>query len=200
MNQARDEEFRAFVLARRSDLVRTAVLLTAGDVHLAEDLTQTTLTSLYVRWPAYRRAANPAAYARRCLVNALIDERRRPWRRERPTEEFRTDADPGPVVLPFDDALPGEQVEALYAALRELPPRMRAVLVFRYFHDLSVAETAEALTCSEGTVKSQTFRAIELLRERLPARRAPGAPPCPGGAGAPGNPVNPFEPSGAYGA
>ena len=104
MNQARDEEFRAFVLARRSDLVRTAVLLTAGDVHLAEDLTQTTLTSLYMRWPAYRRAANPAAYARRCLVNALIDERRRPWRRERPTEAMPEGTDPASVVLPLDDA------------------------------------------------------------------------------------------------
>ena len=187
MNRARDEEFRAFVLARRADLVRTAVLLTAGDRHLAEDLTQTTLTALYVNWPAYRRATSPGAYARRCLVNALIDERRRPWRRERPTEAMPEGTDPASVVLPLDDASQDERVEAMYQALRELPPRMRAVLVFRYFHDLSVAETAEALSCSQGTVKSQAYRAIDRLRERL---HAPGH-------GAPA--THPFEPSGASG-
>jgi RNA polymerase sigma-70 factor (sigma-E family) len=182
----RDEEFRAFVLARRDDLVRTAVLLTAGDRHLAEDLTQTTLTALYVHWPAYRRAANPAAYARRCLVNALIDERRRPWRRERPTEEFRDAA--LPPVSAVDG--PGGRIEAMYQALRELPPRMRAVLVFRYFHDLSVAETADALSCSQGTVKSQANRALERLRERL-ASTVPVVVPV--------TPSQPYRTNGVFG-
>jgi RNA polymerase sigma-70 factor (sigma-E family) len=184
MSRDRDEEFRAFVLARRADLVRTAVLLTAGDPHLAEDLTQTTLTALYVNWPAYRRAANPAAYARRCLVNALIDEKRRPWRRERPTDEFR-DGGPGPVAA-APEGTDGGRVEALYQALRELPPRMRAVLVFRYFHDLTVAETADALSCSQGTVKSQANRALDKLRERM---AGPVTAPAP----------HPYRTCGAFG-
>jgi len=173
MRTNRDEEFRAFVLARRADLVRSATLLTAGDRHLAEDVVQSTLTALYVHWPKYRGAANPPAYARRCLVNALIDEKRRPWRqRERSTGEIRDPVGPGrpfppPGLRPPGSEQGGEQVEAMYDALRELPPRMRAVLVFRYFHDLSVADTAEALSCSQGTVKSQAARAIDRLRARL---------------------------------
>jgi RNA polymerase sigma-70 factor (sigma-E family) len=159
----RDEEFRAFVLARREHLVRTALLLTAGDRHLAEDLTQSTLTSLYVHWSAYRGAGNQAAYARRCLVNALIDEKRRPWRRrEQPTARITDDQ-----ARAAGPAAADPRVEALYEALRELPPRMRAVLVFRYFHDLSVADTAEALSCSQGTVKSQGARALDKMRDLL---------------------------------
>ena len=171
MRAGRDEEFADFVLVRRDHLVRTALLLTAGDRHLAEDLTQSTLTALYVNWSKYRRAGNPAAYARRCLVNALIDETRRPWwRRERPTEGIADDE--APVVA----AAAGPQVEALYQALRELPPRMRAVLVFRYFHDLSVADTAQALSCSQGTVKSQCARALDKLRTRLSVADPDGNP------------------------
>ena len=176
MTSARDEEFRAFVLSRRADLVRTGTLLTAGDRHLAEDLVQSTLTALYVNWPKYRGAANPAAYARRCLVNALIDEKRRPWRHERSTGQINDTVDPASVLLPSGRAPHGDRVEALYQALRELPPRMRAVLVFRYFHDLSVADTAEALSCSQGTVKSQSARAIDRLRERLNGPHQFGGP------------------------
>lgn len=168
MKTARDEEFRAFVRDRRADLLRTAVLLTAGDRHLAEDLVQTTLTALYVKWPVYRLARNQAAYVRRCMVNALIDEKRRPWRRERTTDEV-----PESVYLPFDQVAVDERTDALYAALRELPPRMRAVLVLRYFHDLSVEETAEALTCSTGTVKSQAKRALDKLRSAMSAQLTP---------------------------
>ena len=174
MRTNRDEEFRAFVLARRADLVRSATLLTAGDRHLAEDVVQSTLTALYVHWPKYRGAANPPAYARRCLVNALIDEKRRPWRqRERSIDVLRDSVRPmGPLGGGHPFQAPGldhdgEQVEAMYEALRALPPRMRAVLVFRYFHDLSVADTAEALSCSQGNVKSQAARAIDRLRARL---------------------------------
>jgi RNA polymerase sigma-70 factor (sigma-E family) len=153
----RDEQFHSFVLSRRPQLVRTATLLTAGDGHLAEDLVQATLTKLYVAWPAFRRADNPDGYLRRTLVNALTDERRRWWRRhERPVAELPDRADREP------DADDGS--EGLRAALRELPPKMRAALVFRYFYDLDVADTADALGCSEGTVKSQTARALDRLR------------------------------------
>lgn len=161
MKTERDEQFHSFVLSHRAQLVRTATLLTAGDQHLAEDLVQSTLTKLYVAWPAFRRADNPEGYLRRTLVNALTDERRRWWRRhERSVAELpdRPLSDTGGT----DDGTDG-----IRAALRELPPRMRAALVFRYFYDLGVADTADALGCSEGTVKSQTAKALERLRDVL---------------------------------
>ena len=173
MRSARDEEFREYVTARHSDLLRTATLLTAGDRHLAEDLAQTTLTRLYVSWPAFQKADNPAAYARRALVNALLDERKRPWRR-------REHSMPSVPEQPSTTAGSNPRIETLHQALRELPARMRAVVVLRYFEDLSVAETAQALGCREGTVKSQTARALDRLRAVLstdasqpPAQTAP---------------------------
>ncbi|GAA3599969.1 SigE family RNA polymerase sigma factor [Kineosporia mesophila] len=167
MKTGYDDEFRAFVRERRASLLGTATLLTAGDHHLAEDLTQTALTALYVKWPAFRLAQHKNSYARRCLVNAFIDEKRRPWqRRERVTDEI-----PENLVLstlmPIDQSESNERTEALYAGLRDLPVRMRAVLVLRYFQELSVEETAEAMNCSTGTVKSQSKRAIDKLRERM---------------------------------
>ncbi|GAA1656861.1 SigE family RNA polymerase sigma factor [Actinoplanes couchii] len=143
-------------------MLRTAVLLAAGDSHLAEDLVQATLTKLYVNWSAFQRARNPDAYIRRALVNALIDERRRVWRhREKPVAELPDQ----PVAESGAD--PAGQ--AVRQALRELPPRMRAAVVFRYFYDLDVAETAHALKCSEGNVKSQTARGLDRLRDALTA-------------------------------
>jgi len=168
---ARDEQFHAFVVAERAGMLRTARLLAAGDGHLAEDLVQSTLTALYVAWPAFQRAGNRGAYVRRSLVNALISERRRPWRRREQSLAVLPDRpDPSARDQPFE-AVP-DGAPALYRALGDLPPRMRATVVFRYFHDLSVAETADALTCSQGTVKSQTARALDKLREVLGARLA----------------------------
>lgn len=162
MNE-RDEQFHSFVLARRAGLVRTATLLTAGDPHLAEDLVQSTLTKLYVGWPSFRRADNPEGYVRRALVNALTDERRRLWRkRERPVADLPD--------RPHPEHGEAWGTESLRKALRELPPRMRAAVVFRYFYDLGVAETADALGCSEGTVKSQTARALDRLRATIEPR------------------------------
>ncbi len=163
MRSERDEQFRSFVSARRAELVRTATLLTAGDAHLAEDLVQTTLTRLYLSWPAFKRSNNPGGYVYRSLVNALIDERRRPWRRrERSTAELpdkaRGEADSG-----------SDLGDELMQALKELPPRMRAAVVFRFFHGLDVAETADALGCTQGTVKSSTARALDRLRATLDA-------------------------------
>ncbi|GAA2668307.1 MULTISPECIES: SigE family RNA polymerase sigma factor [Actinoplanes] len=158
MRSERDEQFHRFVVSRRSGLVRTATLLTAGDAHLAEDLVQSTLTKLYVAWPAFQRADNPDGYLRRVLVNALTDERRRWWRRR---EESMADV---PDRAGAEQVAQGEVADGLRAALKQLPPRMRAALVFRYFYDLDVADTADALGCSEGTVKSQTARALDRLR------------------------------------
>ena len=167
MKTERDEQFHSFVLSRRAALIRTATLLTAGDGHLAEDLVQSALTKLYVAWPSFRRADNPEGCLRRTLVNALTDERRRWWRRhERSVAELPDRPHP---------AGPGEddQNDGLRAALRELPPKMRAALVFRYFYDLDVADTADALGCTEGTVKSQTARALDRLRGVLAETEIP---------------------------
>ena len=164
MTNERDDQFHAFVVARRAGMVRTATLLTAGDPHLAEDLVQSTLTKLYVAWPAFRRADNPDGYVRRVMVNALTDERRRLWRRrERPVAELPD------RPLPEHD---GDADSRLRAALRDLPSRMRAAVVFRYFYDLDIADTADALGCSQGTVQSQTSRALDRLRDALDRRGA----------------------------
>ncbi len=154
----RDRQFAAFVAERRGLMLHTARLLTAGDNHLAEDLVQTALTKLYVSWPAFRQAASPNAYVRRALFNALMDERRRIWRRfERPVAD----------VPESPGATDGDGDPELARALGELPPRMRAAVVFRFVHDMDVAATALALGCSPGTVKSQTARALEKLRAAL---------------------------------
>ena len=175
---SRDEEFSAFVTGRRVALLRTACLLTAGDPHLAEDLVQTALARMYVAWPKVRRSESADAYARRVLVNAYIDEVRRPrWRREQTVPDLpeRPDADP-------PDAVDGAEIRA---ALAELPKRMRAAVVLRHWLDLSVEETAGLLNCSEGTVKSQTAKGIARLRGLLGggaavSARAPSMLPAEG--------------------
>jgi RNA polymerase sigma-70 factor (sigma-E family) len=175
MKAVRDEEFRLYVLTRRIEMVRTATLLTAGDQHLAEDLVQSTLTQLYLAWPAFQRAANPRAYARRALVNALVDEKRRPWRR-------REHSTPDLPEYPFaTDSGSNTATDQLNRALGQLPPRMRAAIVLRYYQELSVAETADALGCTQGTVKSQTARALDRLRQvlDLSADEPGAAPPGP---------------------
>jgi len=160
----RDEEFSAFVTGRRVALLRTACLLTAGDQHLAEDLVQTALARMYVAWPKVRRSESADAYARRVLVNAYIDEVRRPrWRREQTVADLPDRPDAGPPDG-WPDAVDGEVIRA---ALAELPKRMRAAVVLRHWLDLSVEETASLLDCSEGTVKSQTAKGIARLRSLL---------------------------------
>src|SRR4029077_14105292 len=135
---SRDEEFSAFVQARRTGLVRSACLLTAGDTHLAEDLVQTALARLYVAWPRVRRAGTESACVWRIIVNAHIDEVRRPGsRRERHVSEVPEL--PAPPEA-FPDGLGGSEVRA---ALGALPPGMRAAVVLRHWLDLSVGETAE---------------------------------------------------------
>ncbi|MDQ1724809.1 MAG: hypothetical protein QOG52_1837, partial [Frankiaceae bacterium] len=120
---------------------------------------------------------------RRTLVNALIDERRRPfWRRES-----------SHALVPDGAAPPSDGDHSqLRAALAELPPGMRAVVVFRYVYDLSVADTADALKCSEGNVKSQTARGLERLRELLPplTEAAPREMPSGPAAESPRQPLN----------
>ena len=160
----RDTHFQDYVRARRGVLLNIATLLCAGDRHRAEDLVQIALTRLYTAWPRARRM-DVDAYVRRILVNALIDEKRRPFaQRETPLSE-------PPEPRRYADHDPDED-GALRAALADLPPRMRAAVVLRHVEGLSVDETASALRCSTGTVKSQTARALDKLRAALsePAR------------------------------
>src|ERR1700730_2726575 len=160
----RDEEFSEFVRARRVELLRSACLLTAGDTHLAEDLVQIALARLYVAWPRVRRSDTQVAYAWRIVVNAHIDEVRRPrWRRERYVPELPDGPGPSSPSIP----LVGIDGSAIRAALAALPPRMRAAVVLRHWMDLSVGQTADLLNCSEGTVKSQTAKATARLRDLL---------------------------------
>lgn len=158
MKDTRDEEFSEYVAARRTTLRRTAYLI-SGDWHLAEDLVQTALTKLYVAWPRLRRQGNVDAFARRIVVNAHIDERRRPWRRERAALEG--------IDVAAEEGLPVEDQSALVDALAALPIGQRQVVVLRYFTGLSVEETARDLGCSTGNVKSQTSHGLARLQELL---------------------------------
>jgi len=155
----RDGEFAAFVHARRPALLRLATLLAAGDAHLAEDLVQTALTRLYVAWWRVDKDQGPEAYARRILVNAVVDERRRPWRR---TETSRAELPEQPTDRPDPEA-----ADEVRRALAELGPRMRTAVVLRHWLGYDVAECAHLLGCSEGTVKSQTARGLDRLRDLL---------------------------------
>ncbi|GAB3945087.1 SigE family RNA polymerase sigma factor [Micromonospora vulcania] len=149
------EGFDDFVVTRSPRLLRTAFLLT-GEWALAEDLLQTALARA---WEAWRRIdGDPEPYVRRIIVNAYASSWRRRWRGELPTAdlpETAVEADPNAGV---DDR------DRLWRALGRLPRRQRAVLVLRYFEDLSEFEISETLGCSVGTVKSQASRALAKLR------------------------------------
>jgi RNA polymerase sigma-70 factor (sigma-E family) len=157
--ESRDAEFSQYVAAHRVRLVRTARLLTAGDHAAAEDVVQTALTRLYVHWPRVRRADDPVGYGFRTLTNTFLDEQRRAHRRR----ELVSDRTPE-VAAPIVDH---ETRSLVLAALGELAPRQRAVVVLRHFLQYDVAATAQALGCTEGTVKSQNAKALSTLRERL---------------------------------
>jgi RNA polymerase sigma-70 factor (sigma-E family) len=154
-----EREYREYVRARMVALRRIAYLI-CGDWHLAEDAVSAVLTKLYTHWAAAYRSENLDAYVRRMLVRSIVDERRRPWRRERP------------VAFPVEDvAAPPDPTEdrlVVRAALAAIPARRRAVLVLRFYEGLSVEETAAAMGTTTGTVKSQTARALATLRELLP--------------------------------
>ncbi|GAA4419059.1 SigE family RNA polymerase sigma factor [Actinokineospora soli] len=155
----RDTEFAEFLDSRAAVMRRTAYLLCGGDWHRAEDLVQTTLAKIYVVWSRLRRDEAIDAYARKVMVRAAIDESRRAFRRR----EAVTDAVPDvPGRAPGTD-----EAMDVRDALRRLPPGQRAVVVLRYWEDLSVAETAQALGKSEGTVKSQAAKGLAALRDML---------------------------------
>jgi RNA polymerase sigma-70 factor (sigma-E family) len=152
-----EQAYRDYVAGNLDRLRRTAYLL-CGDWHLADDLTSTVLIKLLRHWKRATVMEHRDAYVRRMLMSAWLDERRRPWRRESSTDRLPD--------RPAATADADQRLDVL-SLLAGLPPRRRAVLVLRYFCDLSVEETAQALGCSEGTVKSQGARALESLRAGL---------------------------------
>lgn len=146
--------FDEFVAARSGRLLRTSYLLTR-DHGLAEDLLQTALTKAWFAWS--RIDGDPEAYVRKVIVNTYASWWRRKWRGEHPTDEL-------PEGQGVDHADGSAGSHDLWEALGRLPRRQRAVVVLRYFEDLTEAETARLLECSVGTVKSQTSKALAKLR------------------------------------
>jgi RNA polymerase sigma-70 factor (sigma-E family) len=143
--------FDDFVAARSRALLRTAYLLT-HDHALAEDLLQTSLAKAWFHWQ--RIQGEPEPYVRKILVNTYATWWRRKWNGEQPTEELPEHATEEMSAEPTD----------LWTAMERLPRRMRAVVVLRYFEDLTETQTADVLGCSVGTVKSQTSKALAKLR------------------------------------
>jgi len=157
--EGRSGEFLQFARRRASPLHQSAYVL-CGDWHLAQDLVQETLVKAYRHWPRVRRADDPDAYVRRILLNEARDR----WRRREKAESVaRFTIDPA-VPDAADDIVRRDRV---LQALLELPFQQRATVVLRYLEGLTQAETAELLGCSEGTVKSQSSRALATLRTFL---------------------------------
>jgi RNA polymerase sigma-70 factor (sigma-E family) len=151
-------------MVQRAALVRVAALLVSGDMAKAEDVVQTALTKLYLAWPRVR-ADTAGAYARRCVVNAAMDDRRSLFsRREQVSAQLPDFAAADPQR---GDAM------AMVALLATLPAGMRAAVVLRYVEGLSIAEAADAMGCSEGNVKSQSARGLERLRGAMPQYARP---------------------------
>jgi RNA polymerase sigma-70 factor (sigma-E family) len=165
---SREDEFTAYADAASSGLLGTAFLL-CGDWHTAEDLTQTTLAKLFASWHRIRDRDAVHAYARRTLLNTYLIDCRRKLRREVLT------GDAGRLA---DRAVESQNPElrlALTDALATLAPKARAVVVLRYWEDMSVDQVAALLGCTPGNVKSQSARSLEKLRRLLDDPLASGA-------------------------
>ncbi|MBP2337731.1 RNA polymerase sigma-70 factor (sigma-E family) [Saccharothrix coeruleofusca] len=159
-----DAEFTRY-FDRSADSMRFTAYLLCGNWHEAEDVVQAAYLKLYLAGPKLVRREGLDAYVRQIVVRTFLAERRRMrWRRERLTGEL-------PEVPAAADALSEDKL-VLWQALSGVPARQRAVLVLRFWHDLGVEETAQALGCSTGTVKSQTSRGLKVLRQRLGAEFA----------------------------
>jgi RNA polymerase sigma-70 factor (sigma-E family) len=162
MSAKLDGEFREFMHARWPAMVRLAYGLT-GDQGHAEDVAQAAFARAYAAWARVRRSGDPDAYVRQIVIN----ENRNRFRKRRVTERL-TDSPPESVLIdmPWTDAIREyDERSALMTALQRLGPRQRAVIVLRYWMDLTEHETAAALNCSVGTVKSQASRARAALRQ-----------------------------------
>jgi RNA polymerase sigma-70 factor (sigma-E family) len=162
VNAKLDGEFREFMHARWPAMVRLAYGLT-GDQGHAEDVAQAAFARAYASWPRVRRSGDPDAYVRQIVIN----ENRNRFRKRRVPERLTGSPPESALVdVPWTDAIREyDERSALIAALRRLGPRQRAVIVLRYWLDLTEQETAAALNCSVGTVKSQASRALAALRQ-----------------------------------
>lgn len=173
---AAHRDFDAFAAEVMTSLLRTAYLM-AGDLPEAEDAVQEALFRIARRWPRVRKMERPLAYARRTLVNVMIDSAaHRSRRRAELAEWARGDRSAGPGDSAAERAF--QQVDNRFdvaAALAVLPPRQRAVIVLRYWADMTEPEVATALGCSVGTVKSTASRALARLREAAQGPRAADA-------------------------
>ncbi|CRK60324.1 RNA polymerase ECF sigma factor [Alloactinosynnema sp. L-07] len=159
----RDQDFAEY-FAAKSDAMRGTAYLLCGDWHRAEDLVQTTFIKLFRVWNRIGESGRLDAYTRRILVHTFLDETRRGFfRREQVTDE--------PADRAVEQAGPEDRM-VLVRALARVPARQRTALVLRYWEDLSLEETAQAMKCSTGTVKSQTSRGLTALRGLLPAPTA----------------------------
>ena len=159
--EATTAEFTAWVEARHPALHRTAYLLCGGNAPNADDLTQATLAKLFLAWGRIQDRSQVDAYARRIMVNEHRSTWRRAWRRrEVVSDQLPEHGAPGSE---YDG-----QGDAVWQLVQTLPPKQRAVVVLRYYDDLSEAEIATALGISPGTVKSQASRALAALRTRVP--------------------------------
>ncbi|HET6482794.1 MAG TPA: SigE family RNA polymerase sigma factor [Actinoplanes sp.] len=161
MRADQEREYVDYVRVRLSRLHRMAYML-CSDGFQADDIVQATLSSLYVNWRKAAAADNLDGYVHRIMVRRYLDERRRRWSRVLLGDHVPVAASPAPSA---DDGF-GER-DALATALRALPRGQRAVVVLRYFGDLTVEQTAEALGCSTGNVKSQCARGLATLRTAL---------------------------------
>jgi RNA polymerase sigma-70 factor (sigma-E family) len=159
--EARDTEFQSFVTGRWPRLMRTAFLLT-GEQHAAEDLVQSTLERVYVAWRKVGSADDPEAYVRRVMVNAHARRHRRRLKEYLAPKDdsglVREEPDSGDRIAQADDR------NELLKALAQLPPRQREAVVLRYWEDLTETQTAEAMRCSVGAVKSNAAKGIAKLR------------------------------------
>lgn len=164
-NTEREDRFAAYFAARSGALRATAFLL-CGDWHRAEDLVQNAFVKLYLVWHRVGHEEKLDSYTRQILVRTFLDEKRRGFfRRERPISDVADRPAPEP-----DDHVENRMV--LVHALAAVAPRQRAVLVLRIWEDLSIEDTAKALGCSTGTVKSQLTRGLEAMRSLVPANSA----------------------------
>lgn len=169
MKQAeREAAYIEFVTTRRPHLRRIAYVI-CGDWTQADDLLQQALLKLYVAWPRVHRDGREEAYLRRILLNANIDESRRPWRRERSTDRLPDH--------PAREPLAVEERSALMEALHLLPTMQRKCVLSRHWLGLSVAETSAELGIPEGTVKSYTSRGLATLEDVLLAGQEEHASP-----------------------
>ncbi|MFJ4686948.1 SigE family RNA polymerase sigma factor [Streptomyces sp. NPDC091377] len=160
MEQARADEYDAFVAARWSVLFHLARLFTGGDRHRAEDLLQESLVKLWFVWPKVADGA-PEAYVRKSLARAAARSARRRWWGERPVEELPETAAAGDLSATVAER------SRLEAALAQLTPQQRAAVVLRYYQDLPDRQVAETLGCPVGTARSHASRGVARLRRLL---------------------------------